>query len=180
MVRFGKRLPRFLRRYCPSPGRMTILAASNSLALLFTLADGQTGAPLNFHNKLTAEVVDEHGCSSADQSYASMTSGTYPTVHTPMFTWFPRRQATIRVRLHASRFSGCDTNMVAAECDVPNPARGPCPVWTPEPLPVVRTNGDLVFVLKDAGNLVEGANWTGPHIDILRDALPAGDWVRDA
>ncbi len=180
LARFRRVLPRFLRRYFPSPGRMTMLTASNSLVLWFTLADGRTGAPLNFHSLLTAEVADEHGCSSADQSYASMTSGTDPTVHTATFTWFPRRQATIRVRLRASRFSGGDTNKVVAELDVPNPARGPFPVWTPEPLPVARTNGDLVFVLKDAGNPVEGAAWTGPHIDILRGARPAGDWERDA
>ena len=59
LARFRRKLPRFLRRYFPSPGRMSWGTTSNSLVLWFTLADGKTGAPLNFHS-LAVEVVDEH------------------------------------------------------------------------------------------------------------------------
>lgn len=180
LARFGRSLPRFLRRYFPSPGRMSLNTSSNSLVLWFTMADGHTGAPLDFHSLLVTEVADEHGCSSADQSYGSMTSGTDPTIHMATLTQFPRRQPTIRVRLRPRSSSGGEPKMPVAEFDVPNPARGPFPVWTPEALPIARTNGDLVFVLKDAGIPAVGPNWSGPQFDILRGAIPAGDWERDA
>jgi len=44
----------------------------------------------------------------------------------------------------------------------------------------MRTNADLVFILKSAGKPVTGPAWSGPQIDILRGALPAEDWGRDA
>jgi len=180
LARFARKLPRFLRRYFPSQGRMSWNTASNSLVLWFTMVDGKTGAPLDFHGLLAAEVVDEHGCSSAAQSYGSMKSGTNPSIYPTTFTQFPRRQAAFRVRLQSRTASNVDRNKPVAEFEVPNPVRGPFPVWEPEPLPAARTNADLVFVLKNAGNPVPGPDWSRPLIDILRGGLPARDWERDA
>jgi hypothetical protein len=179
LSRFGRKLPRFLRRYFPSPARFTYNTSSNSLVLWFTLADGQTGAPLDFHRRFAIDIVDEHGCSSTDQGQASMTSGGTPTIHMPTFTQFPRHQATIRVRLRPRTTLGGELKKPVVEFDVPNPARGPFPVWTPEPLPAARANGDLVFVAKDAGNSAAGQAWSGPHFDILRGSLLVEDWERD-
>jgi hypothetical protein len=163
---------------------MSWKTTSNSLVLWFTLTDGKTGAPLDFHSRLSAEVVDEHGCSSSDQTYGSMSSGSGPTVYVDTFSQFPRRQAMFRVRLR-ERFTvgalstGGGMNNVVAEFEVPNPTRGPFPVWKPEPLPAARTNAELVFILKDAGNPRPGPAWSGPRIDIVRGGLPAWDWERD-
>src|SRR6266498_3914472 len=168
VTRFRRKLPRFLRRYFPSPGRMSWNTTSNSLVLWFTLADGKTGAPLDFHSLLVTEVVDEHGCSSADQSYGSMKSGTNRAIYVATFTQFPRRQAMFRVRLRerptlAAISTGGELIKVVAEFEVPNPTRGPFPIWTPEQLPAAHTNGDLVFVLKDTGNPAPGPAWSGPR-----------------
>jgi hypothetical protein len=179
LTRFARKLPRFLRHYFPSRGRMSWNTTSNSLVLWFTMADSRTGAPLDFHSLLTAEVADEHGCSAADQSYGSMTSGTNPSIYITTFSQFPRRQPTFRVRLRSRKTSGGDPNKPLTEFDVPNPVRGPFPVWVPEALPAARTNGDLVFILKNTGNPAPGPAWRGPQFDILRGALPAGDWESD-
>lgn len=184
LARFRRHLPRFLRRYFPPPGKMSWNTTSNSLVLWFTMADGKTGAPLDFHGHLAAEVVDEHGCSSGDQTYGSMSGGGDPAIYIATFAQFPRRQAMFRVRLRERRTPGVlstggELNKVVAEFEVPNPSRGPFPVWTPEPLPAARTNAELVFILKDAGNPKPGPAWSGPRIDILRGGLPAWDWERD-
>lgn len=158
---------------------MTYTTSSNSLVLWFTSANGKTGAAWDFHQRFAAEVVDEHGCGSADQSQASMTSGNDPTLHLATFAQFPRRQATIRVRLRP-RSAAAEQNAPVIEFEVPNPVRGPFPAWTPEPLPTARTNGELVFVLKNTSNSAAGPAWSEPQIDILRGALPVEDWDRDA
>lgn len=179
LARLGRKLPRFLRGYFPSPARMTYNTSSNSLVLWFTMANGLTGATMDFHGLFATDVLDEHGCSSSDQGQASMTSGSNPTLHTPTFTQFPRHQPTIRVRLRPRTALGGESKKPVAEFDVPNPARGPFPVWTPEPLPSSRTNGDLVFVLKEVGDYAAGPAWSGPHFDIFQGSVPVEDWEPD-
>jgi hypothetical protein len=181
LVRIRRSLPRFLRRYFPSSPGMLWNTTSNSLVLWFTMADGRSGAPLDFHDRLLVELVDEHACTASASTYGSMSAGNNPTIYIATFAQFPRRQSKFRVRLRSRGVPGTasfkdDSNKVVAEFELPNPARGPFPVWTPEPLPAARTNGELVFVLKDTGNLSEGAEWRGPQFDILRGGFPAQDW----
>jgi hypothetical protein len=184
LTRFRRNLPRFLRRYFPPPGKMSWNTTSNSLVLWFTMADGKTGAPLDFHSLVATEIVDEHGCSSGNLTYGSMRSGTNPSIYVATFSQFPRRQEQVRVRLRerpkpVALPTGRELNKVLAEFELPNPTRGPFPVWRPEPLPAVRTNADLVFILREAGNPRPDQVWNGPRIDILRGGRPAWDWERD-
>lgn len=62
-------------------------------------------------------------------------------------TAFPRRAKIVRVRLYSR-----DSNwrrIRAAEFVVRNPARDVYPVWTPEPIPAAKTEGDLQFTLTE-------------------------------
>src|SRR5712692_544342 len=58
---------------------------------------------------------------------------------------FPRRSRQLTLRFFYA--SPASTWVKAAEMVIPNPARGSYPSWTPEPIPAVRTNGDLVVTL---------------------------------
>jgi hypothetical protein len=54
---------------------------------------------------------------------------------------FPRREPTVRLRIYG------DNPQPVAEYTVPNPAPGPYPNWTPEPLPITKRDGDLAITL---------------------------------
>src|SRR5262249_16836251 len=153
--------------------KMSFQTDSNALVLWFTMADGKTGAPLDFNKQLAAEVADEHGCSSTPPVSASMSSGTNPAMYMVAFTRFPRRQSTMRVRLWARTSSDGSPKRPLTEFEVPNPSRGPFPAWRPELPPISRTNGDLTFVLTHGGNPVEGPDGKRPQFDILRGGLRA-------
>src|SRR5437899_141547 len=58
---------------------------------------------------------------------------------------FPRRSPKLTLRFfHVAHES---TWVQAAEMVIPNPAHGSYPSWSPEPIPAIRTNGDLVVTL---------------------------------
>ena len=64
---------------------------------------------------------------------------------------FPRRGSNLTLRFFYPHTDGRWAR--AAEMIVPNPAPGPFEAWTPAPLPIVQTNGDLTVTLAefDAG-----------------------------
>lgn len=55
---------------------------------------------------------------------------------------FPRRGKEVHLRV-------LDNGKLLADFKIPNPAPGPYPTWTPEPLPVHATNGDLEVMLTE-------------------------------
>jgi len=60
---------------------------------------------------------------------------------------FPRRAKTVRCRFIYKDASDNYTN--AAEIQIPNPAPGSYPTWTPEVVPLKRNDGDLSVTLLD-------------------------------
>jgi hypothetical protein len=59
-------------------------------------------------------------------------------------TFFNRRAETIRLRIYGT-VGG--TRVRAGELILPNPVHEKFPVWQPERLPIIRTNGDLTITL---------------------------------
>jgi hypothetical protein len=99
------------------------------------------------HERVT--VVDEHGCESET---AAGTLTTFPNnklsdLHLDAYaaSVFPRRGRTVALRLYERKGEGPWKRM--AEFVAGNPTAGPHSVWTPDPLPVKKQQGDLQFTL---------------------------------
>ena len=92
-------------------------------------------------------VVDEQGRNIERGSWnlASWSPGTN-IVRGHGFNAFPRRGKKILLREYEWDNQRGGRQLIA-EFTVPNPARGPFPVWQPRPLPLTATNGDLEFTL---------------------------------
>ena len=77
--------------------------------------------------------------------------GTVGFTHEQLQGWrlyaFPRRCGNLTLRFFYS--DPAAAWVMAAEMVIPNPVAGPFPTWTPEPLPLSRTNGDLVVTLTE-------------------------------
>lgn len=97
---------------------------------------------------LRASVLDEHGCTSrqATGNFSSMGSRGTSVVNGWSFSAFPRRGRTLRLRLMQPGPDYSRSTPVG-EFTVPNPAPGPYPQWTPEPLPATRRDGGLAVTL---------------------------------
>ena len=80
-------------------------------------------------------VLDEHG-QSFDEEVNYM--GAYGVFE---ISAFPRRGGTLRLRL-------MDGDDALAEFSIPNPCPGPHPVWKPEHMPVIVTNGVVAITLE--------------------------------
>jgi hypothetical protein len=91
------------------------------------------------------QVADDDG-STFDGFFAAATAG---SPGDQLRVWrlyaFPRRSRHLALRFFYSTPEAAWVK--AAEMVIPNPARGSYPSWTPELIPAVRTNGDLVVTL---------------------------------
>ena len=107
--------------------------------MLSALFSWEEGGKLAQVTAARVAVADEHG-NEYDPFSQRILFGTDPTdgrqyfVHE--FPIFPRRDKNIHLRLMG------DANLLA-DFVVPNPAAGKYPTWTPQPLPVIQTNGGL-------------------------------------
>ena len=134
-----------------------------------------TGLYLNAGNTYNLEVVDEHGCTTPIGGWGSSRGPGGFLINSYALECFPRRAPSFNLRFK-SRPGGATSN-VLAELRVPNPARGPFPVWKPKPLPQSRKNGELTVVLK--GMQMGGSGdqaWLAPEIEQMKNGRPADDW----
>jgi len=69
-----------------------------------------------------------------------------------MRTW-PRRESSFRMNL----FDG--KGNVLGGLRIPNPVKGPFPVWSPRPLPQTQTNGSVVVTLKSVWESRPASAW---------------------
>ncbi len=110
---------------------------------LHTLHEARNGQSTIAINRI--QVADDDG-STFDGFFAASTAG---SPGDQLRAWrlyaFPHRSRHLTLR-----FFYCTPDSIwvqAAEMVIPNPARGSYPLWSPEPIPAVRTNGDLVVTL---------------------------------
>ncbi len=96
-------------------------------------------------------LVDEQGVeapATSSNNFESNASGTpgAPKLLGRTFSAFPRRGATVGLRIYWRQSTGERTQIAALE--FPNPARGKFPEWRPQPMPAVFKRGDLEISFK--------------------------------
>ncbi len=172
--RIRRALPRFLRRFFRGGNSTMTSTGPNGLVLWVTHYDPATGryaTPASIYN---LEVADEHGCATRISSYGT-TGGGRPglLISSYALDTFPRRAPTFKFRVW-TRPPG--EQKVVAELEVPNPSRGPFPVRQPQPLPQVRTNGELTIALKNI-RLGRGGGYIIPEIELRKNGVRADGWT---
>lgn len=112
---------------------------------------GPSGAGIAWRIRGHVRVAGEDECQCGWDSVGwhgwVKSGGQYSEVGAAEISSFPRRRTTMHVRL--CRDLSLSRKNLLAEFVVPNPAPGPYPVWTPEPLPVTRRNGAVAVTLVD-------------------------------
>jgi hypothetical protein len=130
----------------------------------------------------TAVVFDEHGCQFGTVHYLEPPEKDgHVTFRVARVT--PRRGAWIGLRLRPWRASTGEAPL--AEFRAANPAPGPYPTWTPEPLPVTKRAGDLTVTLtrlltglKHGGpDVVPDPEWTCANFRIAQHGRPTKEWA---
>lgn len=134
--------------------------------MCFDPATGQYGT-----GGLKIVALDEDGCEFEANAYGGTSDGYYSaTVYN--LSAFPRRQERFVCRV-SKIVNG--TPEVQGEIAVDNPVLTRCADWTPEPLPVTKTNGPVAVRL----NSYERG--TGPNLTILENGQVTPSWeLRDA
>jgi hypothetical protein len=114
---------------------------SNTLMVYFTLVDANGANVTSLPWTSFAAFSDDGFQFPASGGYGTSSSGRM-TVCQIYLSAFPRRQSEFDLRF-------MDRNgQVVGSIRVQNPLRWPFPEWTPERLPVSRTNGPLVVTLE--------------------------------
>lgn len=102
-------------------------------------------------------LVDAHGeeaPANSSHHFESTPSGPGgPKLLGRTFTAFPRRGATVGLRVYARDRTGGRTQIAAF--DIPNPVRDKSPEWRPQPMPAVVKQGDLEIAFQ---RLLVGVN----------------------
>jgi len=146
-------LPAWLSRILPHVGTSTgawnggdlPAPGGDALYLWLTRRDTRSGQYLDtgLH---WAEIVDEHGCPFIAAQAGGISHNQGPSTRYDVawfaFQAFPRRQKQFRLRLYDA-----PQNLVG-EFVVRNPARASPALWKPQPLPITRRDGALVFILQ--------------------------------
>ncbi len=137
---------------------------------------------------LMASVMDQDGDES--ESVSVVYSAAFPAQDRTCFAFklsnFPRRVPHFRVNLFDSVVQpvGHRTNLMTFK--IPNPVRGPLPVWTPDPLPITRQDEEAAFSLAAfntglhaTGILAEtvGPCWTELVFQFPPEEQCAGPWL---
>jgi hypothetical protein len=166
--------PGFLKRFFRGGGMTMTTTEPNGLVIWVSFLDAVTGQYGNPGSTYNLELVDGHGCTTRISSYGTGGGGKpgFLISHFALEN-FPRRDRTFKLRVKA-RPPG--EQKVLAELEISNPARGPFPVWEPQPLPQVRTNGELTIALKNV-RLGRGGGYIIPDTQVTRAGRMAEDWT---
>ena len=153
-------------------------ATTNSSLGLWTR---QTARPDHqWRQDLYLTVADESGVVHLPQGYGYYTSLTTnwsgDRLELHCFDAFPRRAATLTFFVHTPANNEWK---VAGSFTLPNPARGPYPVWSPGPLPATRQNGDLALSLQSVAVRTNPAAADAgiiAQLSILSNGVAATGW----
>lgn len=169
------------------PGTMRLqCGASNSLAAYFSVSTNQNTPRLPWRDH---EVLDDAGALYLSmQQYCTATFGSHDYAGLTLRA-FPRRDGSFRLRLKDDR------GEVVGTLRIDNPVRGPFPIWTPQSLPITKTNSPVTLTLKRlvqkwAGSYSslspewqsssDSPNWSAPDVRLLdlHDATGnEGSWL---
>jgi hypothetical protein len=179
--KFARRiLPQRFQPWIPSAYTSTCSSGSNSVTVFFRVAApaGQTLSQMPWVGYVP---VDSSGFYLSGGGSSSCSSGAGSSmIYGLILRSLPRRQKTFELR-----FLG-QTNLLAT-FTVPTPIFAPFAEWTPDPLPITRTNGPLTVTLEslaDAGSKDYrrlGAQWRVDSTDPLwKNAKPSWITASDA
>lgn len=100
---------------------------------------------------------------------------------------FPRRSKDFRMRFYSKDAARKLT--LRGEMKIPNPAYGKYPEWTPEPLPVTKTNGGVAITLTQLSTgmsmfssepaATNEESWGRACFTFAQDGKPCRDWAVD-
>lgn len=164
--RVAKRiLPAGLQSLLPNPVNGSCSSSSNSVTIFFEHSTISGALPaLNAWNRVAA--VDDAGFRfPLEGGLCSFGSGTARQVQGIILLAYPRRQRDFVVQ-----FLGPNDELLASLRFL-NPVRGPFPEWTPEPLPLTRTNGPMAVTLESLTERSSqaGHRWVEPkwHLEAV-------------
>lgn len=146
-------LPRPWQGWLPDPASSTGSGDSNSLTVFFTLT-GPQGAVVPSVPWSWFEATADDGSRFPVSGGGGSFSAGRTRVQTIVLRAFPRRQTEFDLHFFDNNW------LPVGSIRLPNPIRGPFPEWTPERLPVCRTNGPLVVTLE---SLTERTNAAPPY-----------------
>jgi len=153
-----------LRLGIQNPGGGGFRFGDTNLTSLFLVTTQKGRSASSSINLERIHVVDQDG-STFEATWDAITlNEPGEIVQGWRFKAFPRRAKTVRCRFIYKDSSGNYTN--AAEIEIPNPASGSYPKWTPEVMPLKKNDGDLSVTLLD---FVAGIHREG-------DVLPQNIW----
>lgn len=149
---YGAFWQRFLRKIVPAPiaGRIRgveIVQDTPKEALVFWIAHQQLHGNFFWDRTTLAVAINERGAEGEFGDWPASFRGKADELNGVALAAFDRRGKTIGLRLYQRADNRWKR---VAEFKVPNPAYGVFPTWTPEPLPITRTNGDLAVTLTGA------------------------------
>jgi hypothetical protein len=131
--KFQSWIPRAMTGGCSS--------GSNSVTMHFFVTDPagpNRGTPWQFYE---ARDEDER-MTEREGGYCSSGWASNSTLYSLSMRNVPRRQKTFTLNFLDSKKN------VVASFNIPNPAKGPFPQWTPSPLPQTKTSGPVVLTLE--------------------------------
>lgn len=146
-------LPQKWVRWLPDAFTSSGSGDTNSLIVWFNIVDATGANTSSLPWQWFAAVGDDGFCYPMSGGSGSSSSGK-TVVHQIWLRAFPRRQAEFDLRF-------LDANaLTLGTIRLRNPVRGPFPDWTPERLPITRTNGPIVVMLE---SLTERSNSFSPY-----------------
>jgi hypothetical protein len=172
-VRFNRlrsRLPSFLRSLLPSGYETKYTTPIDVLVPWFSRQDAR-GAWTNADCCGTElRIVDEHGCVFVQRSRSYARLGDISLWYTRLSA-FPRRARQFKLVLQDG------TNEVSFT--VKRPPAFPEQSWTPEPLPISRTNEGLVVTLQQIsiGRDSGGVTYAAPEFTLAENGRPTKRWT---
>jgi hypothetical protein len=156
---------------------------SDSLALWTTVSDPIKGQSQSARQIGRLELVDGHGCVFRANGWGTCSSrGTNPLVASCFFfSAFPRRSREFTLRLYDS------SGRLDGELKLQNPSPRSPSEWRAEPLPAIRTCGDLQIILEGIEVTSEEMPTIGqtrpssfsPRFKLIQNGEPARGWALD-
>ena len=138
-----KILPRAWQGWIPPASSGSCSSSSSNSFTVYLRVTDPTGAPMNavpWDNYLTE---DEAGFKyPKDGGYCSFGGTPGQKLYGVILRAFPRRERNFLLHLTGPQ------GATLASLRIPNPLSGPIPEWTPEPLPITRTNGPVRLTLE--------------------------------
>ncbi len=141
--KFARRiLPIRWQRWIPASNSGSCSSGTNSITVYFRVTE-PSGARILNRPWEYYQVQDDTGLLyNREGGYCSFGGTSNSTLYGLSLRAFPRRQPDFQFSLIDAKGSNI------ANVRVPNPVRGPFPIWEPQPLPQTLTNGPVILTLK--------------------------------